>query len=343
MHKVTIFIPCYNKEKYLDELFESLLAQTNKSFSVLLSDDCSTDNSIAVVSKYSQLLDLKIVSPSKNLGLIGNNNFGIQYITTPYFLKVDADDLLAPNAIELTLQKAETENLDVCGCQLQTFGSRVTQEKNPIKPDEIKAVTSLFPCITQFLFKTSIFHTVRFRNYFGAEDYDLWVQILEHGFKVGVVDEVLLYYRIGEENQTVLHQDMILNTVLGVRTNAIKVNFAYTDERVRLLASVPSFGAKNYEEYKEYVKFLQDVMGIMDNPSDIALRCLAKWWLRVAIVSARYVGLKNLSFTFYCPKIFSKLSAKEKLGVIFLSFFKLDAQSLFYCKMKKFYHRIASA
>ena len=106
----------YNAEKYISVLLESLLAQTFQNFEVIIVDDCSTDNSVAVVESYIPKFNgqLKLSRMERNSGGPGApTNKGIVHSRGKYILQMDNDDLLINNALEVLYNTAETFNTDV--------------------------------------------------------------------------------------------------------------------------------------------------------------------------------------------------------------------------------------
>lgn len=337
---ITILVPNYNNSQYLHDFFDSLLMQTDNDFVVLFSDDCSTDSSIEVVNTYKDRLSIDIISTPTNLHLVGNLNFAIPHIKTKYFLKVDPDDILMPNAIEEGLAHIKNNDLDICGCQFETFGSFISKEKNPIDGVEIKLLTSLFPCIAQFIYKTEIFDNIKYREIKGAEDYDFWVQVLSAGLNIGAIDKVLFKYRIHDQNATRMLSDLIESTVVSVREDAIKLNFDYSDCEVKLLASIPSNGAKSEIELEIYMDFVDSILQRNPNPSSIFLRAVSKWVLRVYLLSAKNISIMSMFKLFGHNSILTSLSYKEITGLFFVLLFKFEKSSRVFIILKRLYKRL---
>lgn len=104
-YEVTIAIPVYNVERYIRLTLDSALAQTFPSIEILVCDDCGTDGSIDIVRQYQQEhprgKDIRIVSQPRNMGIGAARNRMIDEARGRYFFSLDADDSIAPNAIEL--------------------------------------------------------------------------------------------------------------------------------------------------------------------------------------------------------------------------------------------------
>jgi len=102
--KVSIVIPVYNSEAFLRESLESVLNQTYKNLEIIAIDDGSTDNSLEILYKYSD--KVQIIS-QQNQGLAAALNNGIKKITGRWFKWFSSDDVLYPEAIEKLVLKAE--------------------------------------------------------------------------------------------------------------------------------------------------------------------------------------------------------------------------------------------
>lgn len=106
--KVTVVVPVYNVEKYLDRCVESLLHQTVQGYRIILVDDGSMDCSGKKCDDWA-LKSLMITTFHKqNGGLSDARNYGVQYVDTEYVTFVDSDDYVEPEYIELLLKGLET-------------------------------------------------------------------------------------------------------------------------------------------------------------------------------------------------------------------------------------------
>ena len=101
-YKVTVIVPVYNVEKYLGDCLDSLVAQTidHRHMEVLLINDGSTDNSLAICQKYARQHDFFTVFSKKNEGLSATRNYGIKRARGKYMMYLDSDDMLAPETVE---------------------------------------------------------------------------------------------------------------------------------------------------------------------------------------------------------------------------------------------------
>ncbi len=103
---ISIIIPIYNVEQYVQRCLESVIAQVNKDINIecVIVDDCSTDKSMHVVNsllaKYKRNIRYRVIKHEKNRGLSAARNTGIIYAKGDYVMFIDSDDYLLPNSIQ---------------------------------------------------------------------------------------------------------------------------------------------------------------------------------------------------------------------------------------------------
>lgn len=117
---VSVIIPMYNAGNYIAEGIESILLQTFQDYEVIVVDDCSTDNSCAVVKSYAEKFGgrLKLIHTEKNSGSGAlPRNKGLIFSRGEYIFFADADDLLTPTALEELFSLAKNFNADVVYCE----------------------------------------------------------------------------------------------------------------------------------------------------------------------------------------------------------------------------------
>lgn len=100
MEKISIAIATYNGEKYLSKLLDSLLVQTVLPDEIIVSDDCSKDNTVQILEDYSKKLPIRILSNEINLGVNKNFEKAVGMCSGDYILICDQDDVWFPNNIE---------------------------------------------------------------------------------------------------------------------------------------------------------------------------------------------------------------------------------------------------
>lgn len=111
MDKVSIIIPCYNVQQYLDRCINSVIAQTYSNIEIVLINDGSTDSTKFIIDEYSRRYkNIKAIDNIKNLGLEETRNRGIDLSSGDWLMFLDGDDFLEPFVVESYMDIASEEN-----------------------------------------------------------------------------------------------------------------------------------------------------------------------------------------------------------------------------------------
>ena len=117
MIKLSIIVPVYNVEKYIDKCLETLVNQTLEELEIIIVNDGSQDNSKKIIEKYVKQYPTKIkYYEKKNEGLSSARNYGLKYATGEYVAFLDADDYVEKNMYEEMYRLAKKENSDMVEC-----------------------------------------------------------------------------------------------------------------------------------------------------------------------------------------------------------------------------------
>lgn len=117
MSKVSIIVPVYNTEKYLEKCLDTLVNQTLTEIEILIVNDGSTDNSIEIIKKYSDKYpNLIRYFEKENGGLSSARNYAIPYATGDYIGFVDSDDYVSLDTFEELYNLAKSKDLDLVEC-----------------------------------------------------------------------------------------------------------------------------------------------------------------------------------------------------------------------------------
>lgn len=112
MDKITVIVPIYNQEKYLDECIGSIINQTYKNLEIILVNDGSTDGSLEICKKYKKIdKRIKIIS-KENGGLSSARNAGLDAAHGKYIMFCDSDDYYVPKSCELLLKEINKKKAD---------------------------------------------------------------------------------------------------------------------------------------------------------------------------------------------------------------------------------------
>lgn len=117
---VSIVVPVYNVESYLQECLDSVLGQSYANLEIILVDDGSTDSSALICKKYAGRDSRVRYFHKENGGLSSARNFGLPMATGEYLMYVDSDDMIAPNMVELMMAPLQ-RGTDISVCGFGTF------------------------------------------------------------------------------------------------------------------------------------------------------------------------------------------------------------------------------
>lgn len=127
--KISLIIPNYNKQQYLIDTFESVLAQTFKDWECIIIDDGSTDDSRKIINRFANRDSRFKTVFQKNSGVCAARNAGLRMATGTWVMFLDSDDCLPTNAMESLISTAERYNADLVG-----GGTVVITENSRFKP-----------------------------------------------------------------------------------------------------------------------------------------------------------------------------------------------------------------
>lgn len=207
--KISVILPAYNAEKYLKVAVDSILSQSFGNFELLIINDGSTDFTKEVILSYNDER-IRYIENEKNLGLIETLNKGILLSKGKYIARMDADDICHLSRFQMQIDFMEKNpEYVICSSSRKEFVQDISHFHLSILPvDNISIrIHSIFS--TPFthpavMLRASIFkenNLVFEDGYKYAEDYQLWIKILQYGkgynFKMP-----LLYYRDTPNSQT---------------------------------------------------------------------------------------------------------------------------------------------
>lgn len=126
---VSVILPVYNGEKYINDAVHSVLVQSCKNWELIIVDDCSVDATPYICSKYKKMSRVTVIRSEKRLGVSGARNIGLKLACGKYIVFLDADDTLTENSLEVRVTKMEEDNLamGVFNCSI------IVDEKEPQK------------------------------------------------------------------------------------------------------------------------------------------------------------------------------------------------------------------
>ena len=145
---ISIIIPCYNTEKFLEDCVKSIDAQTYKNFEAIFVDDGSTDGTLSLLKTLCNGKENYKVFSKENGGVSSARNFGIAHANGEFIQFLDADDMLAPNYLE-TMINSIGKN-DICICKFN-FCKENSHSNKCQKVKKEKVYTDNTTILCQFL------------------------------------------------------------------------------------------------------------------------------------------------------------------------------------------------
>ncbi|MBQ3469157.1 MAG: glycosyltransferase family 2 protein [Bacilli bacterium] len=120
--KISIIIPAYNSEKYIEETLKSIINQTYKNIEIIVIDDGSTDNTKKVIEKVKKNSAIPIqYHYQKNAGQSAARNKGVELVKSKYLSFIDSDDILKKDCIEKLYKAITKEKADISVCGYEKF------------------------------------------------------------------------------------------------------------------------------------------------------------------------------------------------------------------------------
>ena len=134
MKKVSIIVPVYKSEMFLDKLIKSILNQTYTNLELVLVDDGSPDNSGAICDKYAETDNRVVVIHKENGGCCDARNSGLAIVTGEYLMFADGDDWLELDCVEYLVSLMESNHCEMAMTDcIYTTRDRIQTEKDTVK------------------------------------------------------------------------------------------------------------------------------------------------------------------------------------------------------------------
>lgn len=202
--KVSVVVPVYNVEAYLSKCVESIIHQTFREIEIILVDDGSKDNSLALANELAQKDDRIVVYHKENGGLSSARNYGIDRASADLITFVDSDDYLDLDMIEVLYRGLTENNTDMSVCTFYDVypGSTPEQNKNAEqfvagKEDAMKIVleAKLASVVAVAkLYKKELFDKVRYPEGKIAEDAFVIIELLDQCDRIFITTQRKYYY-----------------------------------------------------------------------------------------------------------------------------------------------------
>ena len=213
MPLISIITPVYNSEKYISENIRSVQAQTHANWEHILVDDCSSDNSKAIIESYQeQDPRIKYYGLQENSGAGMARNKGIEFAKGKYIAFLDSDDVWYPEKLEKQLHFMEQNNYHFTFTdydQINEAGQRLSKvlKCKPIVTYKNALYKNPIGCLT-VIYDVDFFGKQYMSSIRKRQDYALWLKLLKKTNGYGL-NECLASYRVGNESISANKLDLL--------------------------------------------------------------------------------------------------------------------------------------
>lgn len=207
-YKVSICVPVYGVEKYIERCSISLFEQTYKNIEYVFVNDCTKDASIDILRKIlkrypDRISQVKIIEHKCNKGLAGARNTAVNEATGDFIIHVDSDDYIEKDTIESLIVKQMSTQADIVSCNAikhnkgyiekrkhKTYDSTKSNCLSVIRRDD-------YVCIWGRLIRTSLYkdNVIKVENGINmGEDYQVICKLIYYSKKTAVLNKFLYHY-----------------------------------------------------------------------------------------------------------------------------------------------------
>ena len=222
-HKISVIVPVYNTEKYLEQCLDSLLSQTYKNLEIICVDDGSSDNSLEILEKYKKLDSRIIVIAQENQGQSASRNKGLELATGNWITFVDSDDWVDVECYEEFSRALKHTDFDIFMFNGASFKENENNPKDVALSDFFfienwkKAsgeICTFKDCKSPFEGNLSVYNKIyrrnfieklnlKFEKYSLMEDELYWIEAFLAAKAIYLCNKIMYFYR--QQKNSTLH------------------------------------------------------------------------------------------------------------------------------------------
>lgn len=276
--KISLIIPVYNVEGFLERCLSSVENQTYKDIEVIIVNDGSTDNSYSIIEKYTAKNPHFKAFSIENRGLGGARNYGIEQSSGDYLIFLDSDDYISHECVQKFVEAAEKSNSDIVicnSCDVDEDGKPLSYYKNRYSnavtnlKDEPTILFNRFSAWGK-MYKKQLFNGFSFVSREWYEDLRLVPKLYLLSKSITYIEDTLFYYvqRAGSimNNSNVKRNSEIITAFEDVISfynennsyEKFKAEFEYMILEHVVLAAVTRVAVNKKAEKKAVLQELQD-------------------------------------------------------------------------------------
>lgn len=316
MASVSILIPAYNTERYIAETIRSVIAQTFTDWELIVVDDRSTDGTANIVADFATTnARIRLIRNSENLGMMRNWNYGLSLCTAPYFVKLDCDDIWAPEMLQdcyTVLEQDASVGMVFSQYRLIDDNNRLLSAEGEDLPAYARNASFTGASLVKRgtygmladnvmkqgigLVRRRIFDEIGPFSLHDSGDTEMWYRIAAH-YRIHGINKVYYSYRIRPDNFTrtqILKQSKREQNLYEVRRMIITYYFQQG-------LITPS----------EQRVFLRDNQFEFDKSSLYAYRIQGKWGKALAVLVSNLMRYPVRTVRFYAGRLADRFTEKR--------------------------------
>lgn len=202
--KISVIMPFYNAEEFLDESINSILNQTFREFELIIINDASSDNSDKIVKKYLKDKRIKYFKNQKNNGIVYNLNHGLKIAKAKIIARMDGDDVSHLNRFqvqyEYLIKHPDIALVGTFAKKIDQKGRVISDIRKPIQSEEIKKRCLIYNPVVHAaaMFRKKIVKKIGgyHNKWLYIEDQDLQLRLIFSGYKLINLPLFYYFYRV---------------------------------------------------------------------------------------------------------------------------------------------------
>ena len=293
---ISIVVPVYNAEKYLEQCLNSIQNQTYKNFEVILVNDGSIDHSESICMDFVKVDTRFKYFTKENGGASSARNFGLDHVLGEFITFIDADDWVDENHLEVLINNIKENNSDMAVSSIKKFDNvsnfefRVysKQEKyllnyNKLNREEFLVIlpklihaSNSYKIAVSKLFKKELVTDVRFdESIIYGEDLDFFFKLYNKVNSISYVDEITYIYRLHDESssskfgQLHMEQELAIYKKMYERIEELGLPTIHYVNTLRNLLDYRKDYLENRVLFNEYLEFLEKIEKKITYPKDL--------------------------------------------------------------------------
>lgn len=265
---ISILIPVYNVEQYLEKCLDSILSQIDRRANIIVMNDASTDSSLEIAKRYESNNQIQVIDAPYNRGLSGTRNAMMELATSDYIWFIDSDDLMYEDVYQTVMDRLENLNIDVlCADYVSLRGDKEVRKKafvgaankvffnknnNSFIDNIIKNNSNH---VWNKIFRKKLIDDIKFKEGINFEDIYYMTDISDKEFTYSYLKKAIIKYRERDGSIVKTLNKKYIDDYLGA--------FIYRMKHYKVLENGAS--GYNYLLYKSFKRYV----GLINNITDL--------------------------------------------------------------------------